>query len=138
MTRMEFTKNWWTQCANANTWSRREPLDLKTASVKWWRNAYTVNNWRLSDLGLDQMDRFNPDSTGECQLRDWECCELYSANLLLELSQLTCPWDMDLVVNQITRETQVVAVWLYGSKENTWMSMCGGNITQFLTTWNDQ
>ena len=131
MSRDEFTKTWWNWCVEHNAWYKNQQLSLNQAGVYWWFTCWVPNNWHLSRKGFEQLDRYPFE---QHRVHQWECCILNNSHLVLELSKLQCPWDVD--TDRINGQQHVVSLWLYGEQENMWMSLCGGDVWHFLNTWN--
>lgn len=130
MTREEFTDHWWRWSNEHQLWYKRKPVTLEQAQNFWWFNPWIANNWRLSRKGFEQLNQHPFDQQ---QIQSWDMSLLYNSTITLKLSRLHCPWDLDL--DRVSGREYVVTLWLYGEQENVWMNLCGGNVSNFLDTW---
>jgi hypothetical protein len=113
-------------------WYRNTRLDLDQANGLWWFNPATTVNWRLTDWGTDQLLIM---ANGLPAMQPWDCWELYNPQLIIKLSRLQCPWDIDITRDPVSLKEYVVTLYLQGDEVNVWMNLCGGNIGNFLNTW---
>jgi hypothetical protein len=133
MTRDEFHQQWFDYCDQQKFWSRTVPNNPIDCKYLWWENPVS-RSWRLTAEGCLVLSRI--PHLAEHKQR-WATDHMYTSALVMKASKIQCPWFMG-ISTHIDNVRYIASLVLFGEKENMWMTLCGGDLAQFLNTWTGE
>ena len=130
MTRSEFSLAWWNYCVLHNAWYTAMKGTCAEFERVWWQHP-TGPSWRLTDFGHKHLSKLTKFVSHR---QSWEMLVLHTPSLLMKTKKLQCAWYVKAHSDR-NGKSYFTELTLFGEKEIVWMTLCGGDLEQFLNTW---